>query len=276
MAVKLYNKKMKRLIATIIIIILSSFILWSMKIVKRQDTHIQTSAIPVTEKIPIPSQPDNMDMFVISYNNNRYFVYSTEITTDKKLTLIPNFIGHHYGKELSEQNDCSQAINGGFYQKNGKPLGLFITDDSKFGNEIESNLVNGFFWQEKTNRRGIGQKIPDKQMDFVFQAGPYFPVANYTLNTSSDEYARRSLIGIDNVQRLYLLSIVSADNKYSGPYLADLPVLFSQPEIQKNIPLTNLLNLDGGAASFFRVRDNNSDFLLSEMTPIGSLLCAAR
>ena len=98
-------------------------------------------------------------------------------------------------------------------------------------------------------------------------------VHNARLRLIDDEPARRSLLGIDDQDRLFVLAVVQKENTFSGPLLVDLPVLFNDERVQRQVRLRIILNLDGGSASFFYNNTNNEPFMLSELTPIGSLLC---
>lgn len=203
-----------------------------------------------------------------------YTVLGKEVTPDVSLSLIPNFSQHASGQRLTELHGCTTAINGGFYTEEGRPLGWFISEGSPAGQLIESNLVTGFFWQDTEGKRHISRTAPNEEaVDFVLQTGPYMEVRDRPLQLISDEPARRSVLGIDSDGRLYLVSVIQKENTFSGPLLADLPVLFHTPEVQETVPFRTILNLDGGTASFFYSTTDQKPFMLSELKPIGSLLC---
>src|SRR5258706_8251551 len=77
--------------------------------------------------------------------NNEHFNYSLfSVTNISSVTLIPNFSKKESSTTIMEKNNCKQAINGGFYDKHNNPLGLFISDSQKIGQQIPSTLLNGF------------------------------------------------------------------------------------------------------------------------------------
>lgn len=208
------------------------------------------------------------------YDNQPLAIYAVVIPDDAKLNLIPNFSEREYGERIAEKYGCQSAVNGGFYQKNNTPLGLFQTEGITYGKQIKSTLVNGFLWQEAGGKRIIEKNPPQnlENLDFLLQSGPYITVG-YRLKLVSDERARRMLLGMTKEGKVYFLVVLSKENVFDGPYLADLPLIFQEPEVQNVIPLTSLLNLDGGSASFFLSKKGNEKYTLSELTSIGSLFC---
>lgn len=203
-----------------------------------------------------------------------YTVVGKEVLPGSSVSLIANFSDRLSGQRLVEMHTCKTAINGGFYTEDMRPLGWFVSEGSRAGYLIESNLVTGFFWQDREGKRHISQMAPpEEDVDFVLQTGPYINVRNRPLQLISDEPARRSVLGVDADSRLYFLSVIQKENTFSGPLLADLPVLFNNAAVQNAVPFRTLLNLDGGTASFFSGGNSPTPFLLSELKPIGSLLC---
>lgn len=237
-----------------------------------QTQNTMTSPTPVISLTP---NSTNLKVITVQLNEKAYTIYSSLISTSKKLVLIPNFTQKEFGQNIAETNNCTSAINGGFYTKANTPLGLFAFNGTAVSKEIQSNLVNGFFWE---NEKGIrfAEKTPPAditKLHFIFQSGPLIRVGNYKLKIVNDEMDRRSLIGKDEKNNFYMISITQNENSLSGPLLSDIARIFFQASIQKEIPFTQLLNLDGGSASFFYAKDGKSKFVLSELTSIGSLIC---
>lgn len=209
-------------------------------------------------------------------NNKHYLLHLFLIPEQSQITLIPNFTQKENGQSLAISNHCNLAINGGFYQNDDKPLGLFLSDGKIYGQKISGNLVSGFFYQDKFNHREIAFTEPAVRpgTDFILQAGPLFPLPRQKpIAIVDDKFARRMAVGKDGNGSFYFLVIYDRDNLFSGPKLADLPLLFSRSEVQNIANLTLVLNLDGGSASFFYASNGRATFTLSELVPIGSLLC---
>lgn len=224
---------------------------------------------------PSPIRLPHGSVIEVAYRPHPLLILAVEIKKESTLTLLPNFKEKEFGSKLASENECDIAINGGFYKSDATPLGLFITQGKKFGNTAKSSVANGFFRQEQGGFRMIAGQPPETPdtLDFVLQSGPYITVGKRKLSLLQDGRARRSLLGIDNQNRLFFISVKGKGNNFSGPLLADIPVIFAREEIQEILPLTTILNLDGGGASFFYSRDAEGTFSLSEVSPIGSLLC---
>lgn len=225
---------------------------------------------------PSPIRLPHGSVIEVAYRPHPLLILAVEIKKESTLMLLPNFKEKAFGEAMAGENGCDVAINGGFYKGNATPLGLFITNGEKFGGIAKSSVANGFFRQEQGGLRIIAGQPPETPdtLDFVLQSGPYITVGKRKLSLREDSRARRSLLGIDNQNRLFFISVKGKGNNFSGPLLADIPVIFGREEIQEILPLTTILNLDGGGASFFYSRDAESTFYLSEISPIGSLLCA--
>jgi hypothetical protein len=230
---------------------------------------------PTTTIIPTPVSTGTFKILQTEYGNEKFQVYIRTIPRGTTLELKPNFTEKETGEHLIEEYGCVAGINGGFYQKTNIPLGLFITNGKQLGARIDSTLVTGFFWEYDTGERYISSQQPTSldQVKYIIQSGPYMTVGSGPMKMATDEQARRSLLGIDSANVLYMISIADKENSFSGPYLGDIPQIFASDIIQKQVPLVTLLNLDGGSASYFYTRTVNDRVSLSEITAIGSLFC---
>lgn len=210
----------------------------------------------------------------LSYNSQPLRIYWTPIASDSAVYLIPNYTERKFADSIVKELSCHIAINGGFYKGDGRPLGLLIVYGNTISPSVRSSVANGFFWQKRSGQRFIGKTIPVlSDVEFAIQSGPLMNVSNRRLSLANDERARRSLLGVDEQGSFYAISVTAGDNAYGGAYLADIPVIFSQNEIQDVFPVTTLLNLDGGGASFFSVKDVDDEFTLSALSPVGSVIC---
>lgn len=215
------------------------------------------------------------ELFEASLDGIDYLVYTIKIPNTASLRLVPNFDEKDSGVTLINKYGCTQAINGGFYTQDAKPLGLFVSEGKRYGYPLVSNLVTGFFWEDKTGDRALSFHAPEyiDNLRFVLQTGPLYLVSNPNVTIIADEPKRRSLFIASDKNELWMAAVVTKDNEYSGPLLASLPRLFATAAIQEKLKVTTILNLDGGSASFFYSRDSQRSFVLSEITPIGSLFC---
>jgi len=199
------------------------------------------------------------------------------IPDKSSFVLIPNFSQKETGARLVEKNQCDYAVNGGFYQENHLPLGLFFSQGKKHGQEIKGSVADGFFWQDKKGNRFLGKEHPDlSSLDFIFQSGPIFFPQESPLKMAKDEKERRILLAKDKTGRLYFLALFAKDNHFRGPLLSSLPQIFASLRQKEILPFSLILNLDGGTASYFYAKENEEAFSLSELSFIGSLLCVKK
>lgn len=263
----------KRVTITLIIVII--VVLTGLFFVRTKKEEKNILSLNAPTATPTPVRLPHGKIIDLDFNNQNLRILTIEIPASSSMTLIPNFSERFFGEDIVATNSCDIAINGGFYKGDHTPLGLFMTQGNTIGKAIKSSVANGFFWQDNS---GIRQTYPQapvnlENFDFILQSGPYFKVRDRRLNLVNDGRARRSLVGEDGEGHLYFISIITKENNFSGPYLADLPVIFSQPEVQEILPLATILNLDGGGASFFYSRDEEGEFILSALSPVGSVIC---
>jgi exopolysaccharide biosynthesis protein len=222
----------------------------------------QLAPTPTSSLPPAPSEV--VVGTPIPYQGLEYQVYTQKITSTT-MSLIANFTAKKSSTDLIGENHCRMAVNGGYYTKENQPLGLFYTDERYYNAQIHSkNLTNGFVYQTRAGKFGIAADPPKEPLNFIFQTGPLLST-QIRLTIQDDEMARRILIGQTKNNEVYILALTEATNSNSGPRLDDIPVLLQKQPLQ----FTQLINLDGGSASVYYVPPTS----LSEITPIGSLLC---
>lgn len=204
--------------------------------------------------------------------NNETFAYAYEKKQPPQtLSLIPNFSNPRDVQTLMSENACTSAINGGFYDTDGKPLGYFFTAKRTYGKKIVSPLINGFFWADTSGTAIISTALPDIQYRFALQSGPVlmFNGAAMNLTIQNDERARRMIVAKTADNAILFMTLYLADSAFSGPMLSDLPMILRAVSVKENLDIVDALNLDGGSASAFYGRDTR----LSELTPAGSIFC---
>lgn len=231
-------------------------------------------ALLSNEKEPIPSPEfSDKNSLQIKTNEYTYRIAYQIIENPKKLTLIANFEEKAKAIDVIEKNNCRTAINGGFYTKSYQPLGLFMVKQEIISPVRKSELTNGFFWIDTAGIAYIAKALPDdwSNIPFILQTGPviYMNGAPVKLSIVNDEPARRSLVSIDRSGRVIFLSIFDGDHPVDGPYLAEVPSLINLIEKEINVSLVEVINLDGGTASFFY----SENLTLNELTLVGSLIC---
>lgn len=224
---------------------------------------------------PTPLRLPNGYITETVYSGIKYLILWIKVPLKSKISLIPNFKERIFGDKLTDVNDCDLGINGGFYLGSEAPLGLFVTNGKIFGTQLKSNIANTFVWQDKAGDLKFVRSAPESFgfTDFIFQTGPYIIPRNVPLNLVRDERARRSLLGKDSQGNLYFISVANKENLVGGPHLADIPIIFWELKQKNILPFEELVNLDGGSASFFHSKDETGNLTLTSWAPIGSLLC---
>jgi uncharacterized protein YigE (DUF2233 family) len=211
----------------------------------------------------------------ITYQSIPYTILAFPIEATASVSLIPNFTQKEFPENVASQSNCMVAINGGFYTGANKPLGLFYQDETLTNQYAKSGVANGFFVQTKLGQRFITHLTPTELtgLDFAMQTGPFIKVNPKGLGIINDSRSRRSLLGVDEENKVYLISIRNSNSSFGGPYLSDIPIIFNQQELQQELPLVQILNLDGGSASFFYSSDGENEYTLPALSPVGSVIC---
>ncbi len=258
---------MKRVFAGIILVCVL-LLAWTVY----QFVHIQNQVLePVSSIDPVPTPDAPSPGPTITVDNLSYSYALIKVATGSSITLIPNFTDKRDAKSLAGDNLCQQAINGGFYDTAGKPLGFFYADKRTYGAKISSALVNGFFWADADGGALISSDLPRTSYRFAIQTGPMivFNSQALPLTITQDEHARRMIVGKTVDDGFVFLAVYSSDSVYSGPMLADLPSVVDSISRKENLGIADALNLDGGSASAFY----NGKTALSELTSVGSIFC---
>lgn len=214
-------------------------------------------------------KPTSLSKSVTLENEQFSYAYFT-VTDTAKISLIPNFTEKLDTRTIIEQNTCRAATNGGFYDTNYQPLGLFVASGKKLKNEISSRLFNGFVHITRNNEARItNESLEDTRI--TVQTGPLL-LSDGTplpLIIQNDEGRRRMIAGVNEKGNLIFLTVFREDATFEGPLLATLPAVMAKINSQENLRITDAVNLDGGSASVFYTKD----FTLRELTTVGSLFC---
>ena len=249
----------KRFIFLIILILLAGYVILGRE--KDPDTLnvlLKPTAEPVVEGV---------DPVSVLLNDAAYEIYFQEIGEDLK--LIPNFSEKKSTEKTSSENKCTYGVNGGFYKKEGGPLGLFAVNGKIIGKEIESATFNGYFWK-KGKDMSLDWNKPEgwEGTDFILQSGPLMDI-NYLGKGSfvDEEERRRVLVANDKNGKFFFLVLFQKENTFGGPKLVDMAEILRKSGIAD---FNLALNLDGGSASAF-YGENGAK--LWELVSVGSFFC---
>lgn len=208
---------------------------------------------------------------ILEHKGKRYAISSFDVKDAAVVKFVGNYTKKLFTTQILREKSCVLAINGGFYDTNYSPIGLYIEDNISLSRWEENELLNGVFFVDKEMSGGIGRNVSDFDLVFALQSGPIL-VENRSpvfLRIFDDEYARRSVVLIDDIGILRFLSVYDPLSTYDGPFLSDLPNIIIEYGKKEGIGIDTALNLDGGSASFFK----NKDTTLSELAPVGGVIC---
>jgi hypothetical protein len=235
-----------------------------------------TQNIPVQNKlseIPLPTliaTPYPNIFHKVSIGSVNYgYAYAKSSTQD--VILIPNFIQSDNASQIFAANSCKSLINGGFYDTDHHPLGLFSIKDTTYGSRINSDLTNGFVWLDSLNHIGIDTDFPVYSMQWIFQTGPLLleNSQSVALSIRDDKQARRSVAATTKTGDLIIMSIFLEKQVTSGPNLTDLPIIVKKINDSNDMDIKTAINLDGGGASAFI----SKDMYIGEIQSVGSFIC---
>lgn len=222
---------------------------------------------PVINPVPTEEPASEISPTTVLLNGISYEIYFQEVGSN--LVLIPNFSERKSTDKIFTENKCVYGVNGGFYKKEGGPLGLFAVDGKIIGQEIKSTTFNGYFWK-KGEDFGLGWEKPIdwEEDDFILQTGPLIDVKYLGKGSYVDEEERRRvMVANDKDGKYYFLVLFEKENNYGGPKLTDMAEVLRQSGIAD---FNLALNLDGGSASAF-YGANGAKFW--EIVNVGSFFC---
>jgi len=186
-----------------------------------------------------------------------------------QIIFLENFEKKNLSTEIKEKLGCKGLISGGFFNENYSPIGLFIINNKKKGEVLESEFFNGFVAVEKNTLRIFGRE--PSNFGTVFQTGPliFFDGKPLNIKISNDKPARRIILANTKEKKDIFLVLYSRDNVFSGPFLSDVPKIVGEISNKYLLEIINAVNLDGGAHSIFITDRAN----LTELSPAGSFFC---
>lgn len=225
---------------------------------------------PTDTRNALGVEVQNENQITLDYETGELGVLWAYVDDPKKLSLHLNLEDKKTAVSAKEEMQCKLLVNGGFYNKEGKPIGLFVSEGKTLSNWQENSLFNGVLGITKDGNAKI-TSAGDNYENAV-QTGPVLIKAGVhkELAIKNDEPERRVVAGVTTEDKLVFLSFYNPASYYLGPNLEDLPALLKSFEKQTGIEIKDAINLDGGTASAFYA-DGVS---LTELRPIGSFFCA--
>lgn len=239
----------------------------------------RSSSSPTPPPSPSPAKTGSLQL---AENEDKLRLFSTPfgdfraaweiVPPEAKVRVGVNQDLEYSGDQLQEQLNCRVLTSGAFYDVNGDPLGLLVSQGATLSAWRNSQLLHGLIGREILGGRyKVLGESEDVSWDWAVQAGPvvWFAGEPVRLSLTADQAARRVVAGVTPDNQLVLVVIVANDSLYLGPTLTSLPQVLAAWQEAVGINLISGLNLDGGTASTFI----SPTFKLKELKPIGSYIC---
>ncbi|WP_245535812.1 phosphodiester glycosidase family protein [Thiorhodococcus drewsii] len=166
---------------------------------------------------------------------------------------------------------CVAGVNGGFFHRDGRPLGLVIASGQRINRFETSRLLSGLIYGDARGiyliRRGRFEDRPG--IDALLQSGPYLVEAGRAVRGLSDAAtASRTFVATDWRGR-WLLGAMHARIT-----LAELGELLATSGLLAPWRVDRALNLDGGSSTgfFFAGAADRSSVILRPRKAVRTLL----
>ena len=191
------------------------------------------------------------------------------------LKLIPNsFIARAeystQAKTVSEWASSGEEIiiNGGYFNEDYTPSGYLVVNSERVGKRIFDQDKSGIFGLQNGKIVIRDLKIDPlktgEKFDFAVQSYPYIiEDGKPAIKTISDKRARRTAVGIDKDENLY---IIIADQKELSLYE------FMQEVLKTKIDFTEVLNLDGGPSTGLYSKWNDIEEIHNSYFPVPNII----
>ncbi len=223
-----------------------------------------STSLPAAPQTTVPTYK------IVEYQDASYGYGIFSVSENQKLKLIPNYDVQEASEKLIAENNCSLAINGGFYAQDNTPLGLVLADSTEFSKARSSDLFNGFLSVSADDHNLISDTYPGSAK-IILQSGPRLIINQkiVNLNLHDDKLARRTVAATTAAGQLVFMTIFHSQTEMSGPLLENLPTLVQMVASREQLQINEAVNLDGGNASMF----HSPALSLAEVNSIGSMFC---
>ena len=168
-------------------------------------------------------------------------------------------------------NGCVAGCNGGFFHRNGKPLGLVISNGRVQGsNNLDSSLTSGTIYVENGSIRLVRSSVFSAKRPplprHVLQTGPYLVEGSRVVaGLSPKRFSRRSLLATDGKGNWMIA--------YTPPTtLAQLGAVLSKKGVIAGFQISHAINLDGGSSSGLWVRKDNNPLYFREVSKVRNFI----
>lgn len=158
--------------------------------------------------------------------------------------------------EIHARTGAVLTINGGFFTKEGDPVGMLFSDGQKLADYSEKGGSGIFAVWGKTLRIGWAQNVANSspQPEQAVQSGPLLvePGRVFGIYHIREKYFYRTAVGLDEHGRLLILltkKIYGPNEMKSGLNLYETAAIFYDQASEGGLEAISALNLDGGTST---------------------------
>jgi exopolysaccharide biosynthesis protein len=175
-------------------------------------------------------------------------------------------------EEVATAADAVAGVNGGYFQPDGTPVGLLISDDRTVHKLETAKLLSGVFFVRDgkpglVRSRGFG-KI--KNLSQAIQSGPFLLEDGKSLNgLNSERTAPRTFVFMGN-DSLWGFGICRSVT------LAEMSQILGLHDLLGHTSLITALNLDGGSSTQFWARSGEGAISSSALAVVANYLLLVR
>ena len=166
---------------------------------------------------------------------------------------------------MMKREKCVCGANGGYFDREFKPIGLRVADGSIYSPLRRARLITGILLQSD---RGIdviraGEFSRTKKVIAAIQSGPFLVEGNKRIRGLNDsQLARRTFAGRATNDRA-LFGVCSDVS------LAELANILATTPVAGDFKVSRAMNLDGGSSTaFWFAREEGSAFSISGEKPV--------
>ncbi len=187
--------------------------------------------------------------------------YSAEIEYDNQ---SPRFVSQWEDASSTEQI----VINGAYFHEDYSPSGFLVVDGIEIGERMFDQDKSGLLVISKTGVSirdlAVSPIQTNERFDFALQSYPFLIKNGQPgIQTDSGLKARRTAIGIDADQNVYVIAL-TADEVSLYEFMSTL--------VATGIPFVHVLNLDGGPSTGIVANWGDKSFSMNSFTPVSSVV----
>jgi uncharacterized protein YigE (DUF2233 family) len=173
-------------------------------------------------------------------------------------------------KTVAEWHGVSDEIiiNGGYFNEDYSPSGYVVANSQRIGRSMFDQDKSGIVALQN-NTLIIRDLKTDplkshEQFEFAIQSYPFLiNDGQGVIKTVSEKRARRTAVGIDGDQNLYIITVTEKELSLYE---------FMEELIKTKIPFVRVLNLDGGPSTGLYMRWNNEEKIQNSYFPVPDII----